>query len=280
MSDEKALTPVLQKQVLFYDDMITAVQLQDNTVYIPLRPLCDLLGLDWSSQRRRINRDPVLGEEVRAVAVTTTARSDDRPQTVPMLCLPLEFVSGFLFGISVSRVKEELQSQLIRYQRECYKVLHEAFQDGRLTSDVDFDSLLVQADGEAVQAYQIALAVVKLARNQIMMQAELKATQQQLAVQSETIAGNTGRIEQIEALLGNEDRYVTEAQASRISQAVKAVAMALSEQTKRNEFGGVYGELYRRFEITSYKQLPAKRFEEAIKFLTDWHQSLVGDVPF
>jgi hypothetical protein len=68
--------------------------------------------------------------------------------------------------------------------------------------------------------------------------------------------------------------------ASQISQAVKAVAMKLSEQSGRNEYGGVYGELYRKFSITSYKLLPAKKFEEAMNWLTEWHQSMVGDEPF
>jgi hypothetical protein len=48
----------------------------------------------------------------------------------------------------------------------------------------------------------------------------------------------------------------------------------------RNEYGGVYGELYRKFSITSYKLLPAKKFEEAMNWLTEWHQSMVGDEPF
>jgi hypothetical protein len=74
--------------------------------------------------------------------------------------------------------------------------------------------------------------------------------------------------------------YLTAGQASQISQAVKAVAMKLGEQSGRNEYGGVYGELYRKFSITSYKLLPAGRFQEAMDFLTDWHQTLVGDEPF
>jgi hypothetical protein len=48
----------------------------------------------------------------------------------------------------------------------------------------------------------------------------------------------------------------------------------------RAEYGGVYGELYRKFSITSYKLLPAKKFEEAMNWLTEWHQSMVGDEPF
>jgi hypothetical protein len=74
---------------------------------------------------------------------------------------------------------------------------------------------------------------------------------------------------------------VSDEQASQISQAVKAVAMAFSKQTGRNEYGGVYGELYRRFGITSYKLLPARRFQEAMDWLSEWYQSITDEeTPF
>jgi len=73
---------------------------------------------------------------------------------------------------------------------------------------------------------------------------------------------------------------VTPAQASQLSQAVKAVAIALGKKTGRNEFGAIYGELYRRYEITSYKALPARKFEDAMAFLTEWYQSLVTGTEF
>ena len=31
--------------------------------------------------------------------------------------------------------------------------------------------------------------------------------------------------------------------------------MEMSQQSGRNEYGGVYGELYRKFGITSYQQI-------------------------
>ncbi len=36
-------------------------------------------------------------------------------------------------------------------------------------------------------------------------------------------------------------------------------------------------ELYRRFLIPSYRELPAARFDEAMLFLREWYISLVGD---
>ena len=68
----KSLQPIEQKQVLFYEDEITAVRLAGGAVFVPIRPIVERLGVDWGGQRRRINRDPVLYEELRTVDVTST----------------------------------------------------------------------------------------------------------------------------------------------------------------------------------------------------------------
>lgn len=267
MSDEKALVPIEEKEVEFYGDEITAVRAANGIVYIPIRPICRLLDINWDGQRRRILRDPVLAEEAKGVVVTTTPGGSQE-----MTCLPLDIISGFLFGINANRVKPKLRERVILFQKECYKVLAEAFQEGRLTADPILDELL-KSDTDAVQAYKMLQAMVKLARNQVLLEAQLET-------HSTKLIDHEQRLEEIESSLGDTGRNVTPDQASQVSQAVKAVAIALGKQTKKNEFGAVYGELYRKFGITSYKLLSASRFEEAMKFLTEWHQGLVGDVPF
>lgn len=269
----KALQPVEQKTVLFYDDEITAVRLQDGRVYIPLRPVCDLLGIDWSAQRQRINRDPILSEVVSGVVVTPSPLAESKfanPQE--MLCIPLDFLNGWLFGINANRVSDAVRPTLLRYQRECYQVLYEATQEGRLSVDTDVDiETLLQQDSPAVQAYQMVLAMVKMARQQVIMEAQLQVHGQALDEYGE-------RLDQLESAVGG--KHITEAQASQISQAVKAIAITLGKKTKRNEFGAVYGELYRRFNVASYKAIPQRKFDEVMTFLNEWLQSLVGDTPF
>ena len=264
---DKSLTVIEQRTVDFYGDAIVAIRAGDGTVYIPVRPICDLLGVDWNGQRRRINRDPVLSQEAKGVDVTSTPGG-----TQSMICLPLDYISGFLFGLNASRTKPEFQERIIRYQRECYKVLAEAFQEGRLTTDPTLDDLL-RSDSDAVQAYKMLQALVKLARNQILLEAQLQSHTEQLV-------DHDRRLEDIEATLGDTGRLVTPDQASQISQAVKAVALALGKKSGRNEFGAIYGELYRRFGITGYKQLPASKFQQAMDWLTQWHENLEGPLPF
>lgn len=266
MSD-KALIPVEQKQVDFYGDEITAVRLENGRVFVPVRPLVEALGVAWSSQLQRIRRDPVLKTELFSVFVTNT---ESQRGGRDVQCLPLDYVSGFLFGINADRVRPDLQDKVIRYQRECYKVLAEAFADGRLTADPDFATLLTQVDEGAAQAYQIAAAVYQIARNQVMLEARLTGR----------MDSHEARLEAIESQLSVPDHVLTQSQAMQISQAVKAVAIAYGKQTGKNEFGGVYGELYRKYEVTSYKALPAAKFDDCMAWLTDWHNSLINENPF
>lgn len=268
--EETGLAVVEQKEVSFYNDQVLAVRTNDGAVYVPIRPICDLLGVDWSAQRRRINRDPVLSEEVTNIDVLV--QDDYRTVTRQMLSLPLDYISGFLFGINTNRVKAELQDRLIRYQRECYKVLADAFQEGRLTADPSFDDLL-QSESPAVQAYKMAAAIMKMARQQILLESKLEIYGSQLDDHEQ-------RLEEIEASLSQSDRFVTREQASRISQAVRNIGLLLTKLTGRNEYGAVYGELYRRYDISAYRELPASKYEDAIEWLNNWRQSLVDDVEF
>ena len=84
---------------------------------------------------------------------------------------------------------------------------------------------------------------------------QLAQNQRLLEARMETMEGRVGtvenRLETVETQLGGGDRHITQSQAMQISQTVKAIAIELGKQAKRNEFGGGYGELYRRYEITS-----------------------------
>ncbi len=277
---EKALQPVEQKTVLFYDDEITAVLVvkdEEEEAYVPIRPICDFLGIDWSSQRRRINRDPVLSESTMSVVITATdiESASRRPQTSTMLCLPLEFLNGWLFGISAQRVKPELRDRVITYQRECYKVLSDAFQQTRQ------EETAVTPNIAALQQVKaLGQALINLAEEQIEQEIRLSHTEQRLEEAVVVVGDLSKRVEAVESQLGDTHRKVTPAQATNVSQAVKAVAMALSKASGRNEYGGVYGELYRRYEVPSYRELPANKYEDVMAWLNEWLQSITGDQPF
>jgi hypothetical protein len=264
----KAVVPVEQREVRFYDDELIAIRSNDGHIYVAIGQMCDALGIDRASQVRRIRNDEILAAGYQGSVNLTYPDGGTQASGV----LRVDLIPLWLTGLRIKAVSEEVRPKLKRFKQEAAKILWEAFQDGRLTADSSFDELL-QTDSEAVQAYKMALAVVKLARNQVLLEARLDRHEKDLTEYGE-------RLEQVEATLGSNERQVTPDQASQISQAVKAVALALGKKTKRNEFGACYGELYRRYGITSYKALPAHQFEDALTFLTEWHQGITTDVPF
>ncbi len=269
---EKTLVPTAQKEVVFYEDMITAVSVEEGgkqEVYVSIRQICELLGVSYQGQIRRINDDPVLSKQVKGVNITFTPSGGRGGGAQETNCLPLDYLNGWLFGINANRVKKEVRERLILYQERCYKVLAEAFSEGRLTDDGVEALIEADPDNMAVQAYQMAIAIAKLARQQLAIEVHLQN-------QTEMLTDHELRLEQLEASLSS-DATISDAQAAQLSQAVKAVALVLGQQTKRNEFPGVYGELYRRYNCSSYKLLKRKDFEPAMDWLNEWKASLESD---
>jgi hypothetical protein len=266
MSD--TLVVLEQREIKFYDDELIAVRAEDGRVYAVVSQMCDALGIDTQGQTRRIQRHSVLERGYGWVDILST--QGDVTQRRRAQALRVDLVPLWLSGIRTSSVREEARPKLERFQEEAATVLWEAFQEGRLTADEGFESLLRQADPEVVRAYEVAQAVVRLARNQILLEARLEGR----------LDEHERRLAELEATLGDPGQQVTPAQATAISQVVKAIALELGKKSGRNEFGGVYGEFYRRFEIPGYRELPERRFEEAMGFLREWYLAVAeGEGP-
>ena len=264
--ESNALMPIEQKVVEFYGDELTAVLIDtggQSSVYIPVRPICDHLGIDWSSQRQRINRDAVLAQElIPCVVVTTTQGQPD--QRREMLCLPLDMINGWLFGINANRVKEELKERLIQYQRECYRVLADAFVNRTMPDD------WMQTNPETMAALQQirenALAVARLAEEQMRMMARLD--------KAAIVIGQYGkRITALETRLSPRDA-VTDEQAADISAKVLAIATEMTEKdSSQNHYQGIFRELHRRFRVTSYKNVRQSQYQAVLDFLDTWAEA-------
>ena len=181
MTEEQSpIKPVEEKTIIFYDDELTAVQLEGGEIFVPVRRLCENLGLDWTAQRQRINRDEVLAEGLKGVVITTTPSPSGRgggPQD--MLCLPLDLIPGWLFGIQTGRVKEEIRPKLIRYQRECFRVLWDAFK-GEILPTVAPELQAPAGDmTPAERALALAEVVYSMAKQQVTLERWLANHDQQ-----------------------------------------------------------------------------------------------------
>ncbi|WP_427144071.1 phage antirepressor N-terminal domain-containing protein [Pseudomonas nitroreducens] len=97
----------------FHGYPLTVITAEDDQHLVAMRPICEDIGLAWHSQFERIKRDEVLREGVRVIR---TPSAGGEQSTV---CLPLELLNGWLFGIDTRRCREEIRPALIRYKREC-----------------------------------------------------------------------------------------------------------------------------------------------------------------
>ena len=279
-SASTALVPRAEKVVDFYGDGIT-VALVDDEVYVPLRPLTEFLGLRWGSQWSRVQRDEVLARYVRQVRMTG---ADGRQRDLS--CIPLEYLPGWLFGITTSRVRADLQDKLRRYREECFRVLWQAFQ-----ADVVQTVPAASTPGSSLsQVRDLALAIAQMAEQQLALEGRVTdLAQQQTSMQGHIVTVAT-RMDRAAAVVGELQRrldvveqqvdprnYISHAQATELSAHVKALATLMTEHgTKDNHYQGVFAELYRRFGVSSYKTVTREQYTAVLAFLEEWRQAVLG----
>ena len=74
---------------------------------IPIRPICEALGISYERQYRKVNESEDLGS---VVALRATTGADGKQYE--MVCLPIEFIYGWLFTINPDNVKEEAREKV------------------------------------------------------------------------------------------------------------------------------------------------------------------------
>lgn len=101
-------------------DIVTVVR--DGEVFVPIKPVCDAIGIDVDAQRNKLNAD----ESFNSVTAIITATGADGKR-YEMYCIRLRDVYGWLATINPGKVAPEAREAVARYRRECYDVLYEHF---------------------------------------------------------------------------------------------------------------------------------------------------------
>lgn len=101
----------------------TAITIVENgKKLIPIKPICQALGINEKSQREKINSDQILS----SVKVLSTSTGSDGKQ-YEMFCIPFKYVFGWLFTINPKNVASEAQEAVLIYRMECYDALFNHF---------------------------------------------------------------------------------------------------------------------------------------------------------
>lgn len=101
---------------------IFAINSDSGEILVPIRPICEAIGIDPEGQRRKISED----EDLNSVADLRSATGTDGKQ-YKMLCLPLIYVYGWLFTINPKNVAPEARESVRKYRMECYEALYNHF---------------------------------------------------------------------------------------------------------------------------------------------------------
>jgi hypothetical protein len=250
-----------QSTITFYGADIIAIQeLDPNETYVPIVALCAKLGLDRAAQERGVRAHAVLAGGARTLPIEL-----DDGRTTPALCLRVDLLPLWLAGLDTAKVAESARARLELFQRESASVLWQAHRPQGFGPE---DELLPprHEQNPAEQSYVAALAMATLARHQLLIERQLNARggrdDAQRAPGADPYAPSSA---------------VDDPQATLLAQAVRRVALAAAERTRRNEYGGVYNGLYRQFGITSYRRMPPARLREALEWLERWRGDLMGE---
>ncbi len=270
---EQQVKVSITKVVDFYGDQISAAQGADGEIYVPLNPLTAFLGLERRGQMQRIGRDPVLSRRTRSLTIDTGGG----PQK--QVCLPLDLLPGWLFGISQARVGSELQDKLNRYREECFRVLWSAFRDEIMPANQPLATGLTSAQ----QTLEMIRVMEHLAEQQVEMESRVVQVEGRQGTLESYMRGfiqdTRSRLTALELRL-DPTAVITEEQSAQLVIAVKTIAYELEERGKvgtyQSGYARVYSELYRRYDVKTYKNLRRDRYDAAMVWLRQWYDEVIG----
>ncbi len=115
----------ISTQTISFNNQSLITVEQNGNHYVAMKPICENIGLAWEPQVLRIKRDEVLSQGMIVMIIPTNGGNQN------MICLPIEYLNGWLFGIDINRCKPEIRGTLIKYKKECYQALHDYWFNGK-----------------------------------------------------------------------------------------------------------------------------------------------------
>ncbi|EAW4485486.1 phage antirepressor Ant [Salmonella enterica] len=103
--------------------IITAVAA--GVTYVAMRQIVENIGIDWTGQSVKLRKmkDKFNCRDISMVAADGKLRK--------LLCIPLKKLNGWLFIINPEKVRADIRDKLIKYQEECFTVLHDYWTKGK-----------------------------------------------------------------------------------------------------------------------------------------------------
>lgn len=164
-------------EVDFYAERLLVIENHLGERFVALKPVVEALGLDWSVQFRRTQKDLVFDICVvpRATQIpesaTDTALGRGQRRTQDVVAIPINQLHGWLCTLSAARAKPEIREKLVTYQKECYEVLHSYFTRGQALNPrfnrPEFDRTKAIAGKQSMSMAPVAFSAISRAAEQV-----------------------------------------------------------------------------------------------------------------
>src|SRR5436853_4326291 len=109
------------EEVQFDDDTLIAVVLEGEGVAVPVRLICEALGLSVQTQNARLQEHEVLSRGLRVVRVPLGERLR------PVIAILDTYIAYWLATVTPGLVKAEVRPKLVRYQTELVSLLNQLY---------------------------------------------------------------------------------------------------------------------------------------------------------
>lgn len=274
MSDPHVpLMPPRHELIDFHGDQLIAVVLQGDGVAIPLRLLCERIGLDTDAQAEKLRTHAVLAAGLRVVNIELNGRIRS------VMAIIHTMLPFWLATISPEQVNDQTRPKLIQYQRELADILARLFY-GEPATPTSFAS--DPAVAALQQQFHAALNEMRRIRDAIID--EQQHTNQAVADTQQRLTSLTEIVTELRTFLP-----IAPKQAEYIQRAIKRIATRLHKQRQSRETNyrqtedNLYQLLFGQFKvdmgIPRYDALPIDKYDAAVGWIERKAIELLPDDP-
>lgn len=118
------------------------------------------------------------------------------------------------------------------------------------------------------QIREMSLAIAAMAEQQIALTTRVDKA-------AIIVGQHEKRLNNIERQLAPR-RAITDEQATDVANKVKALAMFMTDlgDGGKNHFQSIFSEIYRRYRVSSYKEIRQDQYQDVLDFLSEWYDTL------
>jgi hypothetical protein len=267
MSDDAAgaLQPIqpIYQDIEFDGDTLPSAIVEGDGVLVPVRKICEALGLDTRYQLQRLREHEVLLVGLREIRIPIEGRLR------VVAAIHHRYIAFWLATVTPHQVSDQMRPKLVRYQRELVDILA-AIYGPHLSPNMPLASDPTISD---------------LSRQMAELLLEFRLARTAYLEHQREITDHEQRIEDLESIVESMQRQlatyvpITPAQQEFIARSIKQLARRYQKKTGKDLFGQLFAEFCRTLGTPRYDELPASKYEAALEWIEARARQLLPDDP-